>query len=69
MMIVTDEVRQFILDRAPSGHIRKAATRDGMTSLRQDGWRLIREGRTTVDEVIRATKEEHVGSGAAGSSQ
>jgi general secretion pathway protein E/type IV pilus assembly protein PilB len=61
LMMVTDEVRQFILDRAPSGHIRKAATRDGMMSLRQDGWRLIREGRTTVDEVIRATKEEHVG--------
>jgi len=31
-----------------------------MRSLRQDGWRLVREGRTTVEEVLRVTKEEHV---------
>jgi general secretion pathway protein E/type IV pilus assembly protein PilB len=62
LMIVSDEVRELILNRSPSGKIRKVATAEGMSSLRQDGWRLIREGRTTVDEVIRATKEEHVGS-------
>ena len=47
-----------------SGESRRAATRDGMTSLRQDGWRLVREGRTSLEEVLRATKEEHVGSSA-----
>jgi hypothetical protein len=31
-----------------------------MKSLRQDGWRLVREGRTTVEEVLRVTKDEHV---------
>jgi hypothetical protein len=31
-----------------------------MRSLRQDGWRLVREGRTTVEEVLRVTKDEHV---------
>jgi general secretion pathway protein E/type IV pilus assembly protein PilB len=65
LMTVTEEVRQLILERAPSGQIRRAATRDGMTSLRTDGWRLVREGRTTPEEVLRATKEEHVGSAAA----
>lgn len=64
LMVVTEECRQLILERAPSGQIRRAATRDGMTSLRQDGWRLVREGRTTPEEVLRATKEEHVGSSA-----
>jgi hypothetical protein len=40
--------------------IRKVAVREGMKSLRQDGWRMVREGRTTVEEVLRVTKEEHV---------
>jgi hypothetical protein len=29
-----------------------------MRSLREDGWRVIRQGRTTVDEVIQNTKDE-----------
>lgn len=29
-----------------------------MASLRHDGWRIIAEGRTTPEEVLRATKEE-----------
>jgi type II secretory ATPase GspE/PulE/Tfp pilus assembly ATPase PilB-like protein len=62
LMVMTEEVRELILERAPSGKIRRAATRDGMNSLRQDGWRLIREGKTTPEEVLRATKEEHLGS-------
>jgi hypothetical protein len=60
-MVVTDEVRALIINRVPSGEIRKVATRQGMRNLRQDGWRLIREGKTTPDEVLTATKEEHVG--------
>jgi len=39
-----------------------------MQSLREDGWRLLREGRTTVDEVIRETKDERA-NGALLSSQ
>jgi hypothetical protein len=29
-----------------------------MKSLREDGWRLVGEGRTTVEEVMRMTKDE-----------
>jgi general secretion pathway protein E/type IV pilus assembly protein PilB len=58
MMPVTDEVRTLILDRASSREIRKVAIRQGMNSLRADGWRLIREGRTTPEEVLRLTKDE-----------
>ena len=45
MMPVTDEVRALVLERASSREIRKVAMRQGMSSLRGDGWRLIREGR------------------------
>ena len=48
------------LERASTGMIRKVAVQQGMRSLRQDGWRLVREGRTTVEEVLRVTKDEHV---------
>src|SRR5688500_1160424 len=58
MMLMSDEVRALILDRSPSHTIRKAAVKHGMKSLREDGWRLVLEGVTTVDEVMRNTKDE-----------
>jgi general secretion pathway protein E len=58
MMPVTDEVRALVIERASSREIRKVAMRQGMNSLRSDGWRLIREGRTTPEEVLRMTKDE-----------
>jgi type II secretion system protein E len=67
MMPITDEVRALILERASSREIRKVAVRQGMTSLRDDGWRLIREGRTTAEEVLRSTKDENAAVGAAAS--
>ena len=61
IMAVTDEIRSLILKRAPSHELRKVAMEQGMRSLREDGWRIVREGRTTVDEVIRNTKDEEAG--------
>ena len=58
MFAVSDEVRSLILSRAPSHELRKAAVKDGMKSLRDDGWRQVRAGRTTVDELIQNTKDE-----------
>jgi general secretion pathway protein E/type IV pilus assembly protein PilB len=64
MMPITDEIRALVLDRSSSRDIRKVAIEQGMKSLRQDGWRLIREGRTTVEEVLRMTKDEVHAAGA-----
>ncbi|MFI5381800.1 MAG: GspE/PulE family protein [Tepidisphaerales bacterium] len=58
MMAITDDVRVLILERAPAHELRKVATRQGMRSLREDGWRIVRDGRTTIDEVMRNTKDE-----------
>ncbi len=65
LMPITDEVRAMIIERTSSRVIRKLAVQQGMTSLREDGWRLIREGRTTPEEVLRMTKDENVAVGAA----
>jgi type II secretory ATPase GspE/PulE/Tfp pilus assembly ATPase PilB-like protein len=64
LMPVSDEIREKILRRSSSGEIRKIAIQQGMNSLRGDGWRLIREGRTTLEEVLRMTKDETIAVGA-----
>jgi general secretion pathway protein E/type IV pilus assembly protein PilB len=58
LMAVTERIRTMILDRTSATEIRREAARQGMRSLREDGWRLVRDGRTTVEEVLRATKDE-----------
>ncbi len=58
MMAISDEIRSLILQRSPSHELRKVASREGMRSLRDDGWRVVAEGRTTVDELIQNTKDE-----------
>ena len=58
LMPVTDVIRTMIMDHSSAMDIRKEAVRHGMTSLRQDGFRLVRDGRTTLEEVLRATKDE-----------
>ena len=65
MMPVTDEVRSLILTRSSSRDIRKIAIGQGMKSLREDGWRLAGEGRTTIEEVMRMTKDEEIAVGMA----
>jgi general secretion pathway protein E/type IV pilus assembly protein PilB len=65
MMPISDEIRRLILDRASSREIRKTAIEQDMKSLREDGWRMIREGRTTPEEVLRMTKDEELTVGAA----
>jgi type II secretory ATPase GspE/PulE/Tfp pilus assembly ATPase PilB-like protein len=60
LMPVWEEVRRLILRRASAGDIRAQALREGMLSLRQDGWRHVLAGRTTVEEVLRVTKDERL---------
>jgi general secretion pathway protein E/type IV pilus assembly protein PilB len=58
IMGISDEIRSLILHRAPAHELRKIAVKQGMRSLRDDGWRLVREGKTTVHEVMQNTKDE-----------
>ena len=58
IMPITDELRTHVTDRASNLAIRQTAVRAGMKSLREDGWRLIQNGLTTVEEVLRVTKDE-----------
>ena len=48
----------MILKSCSSGEIREVARRNGMRTLAEDGWRLVREGLTTPEEVMRVTKDQ-----------
>ena len=56
LLVSTESIRKLAHDRASSWDIKQAAIRDGMRTLREDGWLKVLTGRTTVDEVVRATK-------------
>jgi hypothetical protein len=43
-----------------SDEIRDAACRAGMKTLAEDGWRLVRLGDTTVEEVLSVTTAKEV---------
>jgi hypothetical protein len=55
-----NEIRQLVLRNASSDQIRDAARRGGMKTLAEDGWRLVRLGVTTVDEVLSVTTAKEV---------
>lgn len=57
LMLISDEVRKLTVGKADSGQIRKKALEYGMHSLRDDGWLKVRQGMTTVSEVLRVTQE------------
>ena len=65
LMPITDEIRSLVTERVASTEIRKMALRQGMATLRGDGLRLVREGRTTLEEVLRMTKDESMSASAA----
>jgi type II secretion system protein E len=61
LLLVTEELRTPILARSPSSTISQIAIEQGMRLLRVDGWEKVKEGLTTVEEVLRVTQiEQHL---------
>ena len=59
-MDIDNELRQLVLKNVSSGEIAALAKRNGLRVLSEDGWRLVREGITTPEEVMRVTKDQSV---------
>jgi type IV pilus assembly protein PilB len=55
VMEITDEIRELILIGASSLELRKKSIEDGMITLRGSGLQKIRNGVTTIEEVLRET--------------
>ena len=56
LLTSSDELRELATKRAATNEIKAVARRNGMTTLREDGWEKVISGVTTVDEVLRVTK-------------
>jgi general secretion pathway protein E len=57
MMDMNDEIRKLIMRNADAVEITQSARRNGMRTLREDGWLKVASGLTTADEVMRVTQE------------
>jgi general secretion pathway protein E len=57
MMGVDDKMRSLIHARAAESQIFVAAEAEGMRPMREDGQRLVDEGITSLEEVLRVTRE------------
>jgi type IV pilus assembly protein PilB len=55
VMEISDEIRELILSGASAIELRRKALEEGMISLRKSGLIKIREGLTSIEEVVRET--------------
>jgi type IV pilus assembly protein PilB len=55
VMEISDDMRELVLVGASALELRKKAIENGMISLRGSGLRKIKDGITTLDEVLRET--------------
>jgi general secretion pathway protein E len=58
LLLLSDALRNLVMQRADAATIRRAAVESGMPTLRDDGAEKVLSGLTTVDEVVRVTQEE-----------
>jgi type II secretory ATPase GspE/PulE/Tfp pilus assembly ATPase PilB-like protein len=55
--VVDEPIRQLVLKHASADIIRERAMADGMRTMREDAWLKVRDGQTTVGELIRVTRD------------
>ncbi len=58
VMTMREEVKEMVLSRASSSEIKKEAIRLGMKTLRQSGIHKVKEGLTSIEEVVRTTIDD-----------
>jgi general secretion pathway protein E len=57
LMVLNERIRELIHNRAAEADIREAALAGGMRLMRDDGERLVREGITSREELLRVTRD------------
>jgi general secretion pathway protein E len=58
--VITEPLRKLIMQRRDGSELKQCAIAEGMETLRQDGWRRVAQGRTTIEEVVRVTQTDEV---------
>jgi len=52
---MSEKIKKLVMEKATDADLRQVATREGMTTLREDAWQKVRRGLTTVEEALRVT--------------
>jgi type IV pilus assembly protein PilB len=55
IMLVSPEIKEMVLEGASSDELKKTAMRQGMKTLRMSGLQKVKEGVTSIEEVMRVT--------------
>ena len=58
-LLLDDDIRSLILKSVSAGEITRLAKSKGMRTLREDGMEKVRQGLTTIEEVMRVTQVEN----------
>ena len=58
LLILGEKIRGMILEKIGANVLRQKAIQFGLKTLRDDGWDKVRKGITTIEEVLRVTREE-----------
>jgi general secretion pathway protein E len=57
LFVIDDALRALIHAGIDEGRLRETARANGMASMREDGERWVKAGVTSMDEVVRATRD------------
>ncbi len=57
IMMMHDNIRNLVVQRRPANEIKEVAIANGMVALRNDGWKKVLAGVTSVDEVVRVARK------------
>jgi type II secretory ATPase GspE/PulE/Tfp pilus assembly ATPase PilB-like protein len=58
--LITEPMRKLVMQKRDGGELKQCAVAEGMETLRQDGWRRVAQGKTTIEEVVRVTQTDEV---------
>ncbi|MCL6582091.1 MAG: type II secretion system ATPase GspE [bacterium] len=58
LLLINETIRRLIVEKTGANIIRQKAIQGGLKTLREDGWEKVKKGITTIEEVLRVTKED-----------
>ena len=58
LMVMDDDIRALVMQKADAAMLRRHCSRTGMKLLRQDGAERVLRGETTIEELLRVTQED-----------
>ncbi len=55
---MSEKIEELLVGKADATSINKQAIAEGMTTMFEDGLKKVQQGLTSIEEIMRATKEQ-----------